>query len=67
MVAYEIGLDLLKYNCTSEPDPDQDRDSPTRSDPAPSPFVRHNRKKKSDQPESSQNCGNWNEAKELTQ
>ena len=24
MVAYEIGLDLLKYNCTSEPDPDQD-------------------------------------------
>ena len=23
MVAYEIGLDLLKYNCTSDPDPDQ--------------------------------------------
>ena len=30
MVAYEIGLDLLKYNCTPEPDPDQDQDSPTR-------------------------------------
>ena len=22
MVAYEIGLDLLKYDCTPEPDPD---------------------------------------------
>ena len=24
MVAYDIGLDLLKYNCTPEPDSDQD-------------------------------------------
>ena len=23
MVAYEIGRDLLKYDCTSDPDPDQ--------------------------------------------
>ena len=48
MVAYEIGLDLLKYNCTPELDPDQYQDSPTRSDPALSPSVQHNRKKKSD-------------------
>ena len=36
MVAYEIGLDLLKYNCTPEPDLDQDldqdQDSLTRLD-----------------------------------
>ena len=67
MVAYEIGLDLLKYNCTLEPDPDQDRDSPTRSDPAPSTSAKHNKWKKGDQPGSSQNRGNRNEAKELTQ
>ena len=36
MVAYEIGQDLLKYDCTPEPDPDQGQDSPTRSDPTPS-------------------------------
>ena len=35
MVAYEIGLDLLKYDCTPEPDPDQGQDSLTRSDPTP--------------------------------
>ena len=39
MVAYDIELDLLKYDYTLEPDPDQDQGSPTRSDPEPSPFV----------------------------
>ena len=66
MIAYNIGLDLLKYNCTPEPDLDQDRDSPTRSNPASSPPVRHNRKKKSDRPGSSRSRDNRNEAKELT-
>ena len=33
IVAYNIGLDLLKYNCTPELDPDQDQGSSTRSDP----------------------------------
>ena len=55
MVAYEIGLDLLKYDCTPEPDPDQDQDSLTRSDPAPSTYAKHNTQKKGDRPESSQN------------
>ena len=50
MIAYDISLDLLKYNCTSEPDPNQGRDSPTRSDPTPNPSVRPNRRKKSDRP-----------------
>ena len=67
MVAYETGLDLLKYTCTLESDPDQDWNSPRRSDPAPSPSVRHNREKKSDRPGSSQSRENWNEARELTQ
>ena len=67
MVAYEIGLDLLKYNCTPEPNLDQYRDSPTRSDPTPSPSISHNRKKKSDRPRSSQSLENRNEARELTQ
>ena len=67
MVAYDIGLDLLKYDCTPEPDPDQDQGSPTRSDPKPSPSVKRNQQKKSGQPESSQSRGNWNEAAELTQ
>ena len=40
MVAYEIGLDLLKYDCTPEPDPNQGQDSPTRSDSAPSPSAK---------------------------
>ena len=35
MVAYEIGLDLLKYDCTPEPDPDQGQDSPIGSDAQP--------------------------------
>ena len=42
MVAYDIGLDLLKYDCTSEPDPDQDQGSPTRLDPERSPSIRRN-------------------------
>ena len=67
MVAYEIGLDLLKYNCTPEPYPDQDQDSSTRSDPAPSTSAKHNKRKKGDWPGSSQNWGNRNKAKELTQ
>ena len=67
MVAYEIGLDLLKYDCTPEPDPDQDQDSPTRSDPAPSPSAKHNKRKKGDRPGSSQNRGDWNKTKEITQ
>ena len=45
MVAYEIGLDLLKYVCTSEPDPDQGQDSPTRLDPTPNPSAKHNKQK----------------------
>ena len=67
MVAYEIGLDMLKYDCTPEPDPDQDQDSPTRSDPAPSPSAKHNKRKKGDQPGSSQNRGDRNKTKEITQ
>ena len=64
MVAYEIGLDILKYDCT--PDPDQGQDSPTRSDPTPSPSAKHNKRKKEDRPRSSQDCGNRNKAKDLT-
>ena len=67
MVAYEIGLDLLKYDCTPEPDPDQDQGSPTRSDPTPSPSAKHNKRKKGDRPGSSQDRGDRNKAKELTQ
>ena len=67
MVAYEIGLDLLKYGCTLEPDPDQGQDSPTRSNPTLSPSAKHNKRKKGDQPGSSQDCGNRNKTKELTQ
>ena len=67
MVAYEIGLDLLKYDCTPEPDPDQDQDSPTRSDPAPSTSAKYNKRKKGDRPGSSQNRGDRNKVKELTQ
>ena len=50
IVAYDIGLDLLKYDCTPEPDPDQDQGSLTRSDPQLSPSVRRNRRKKNDRP-----------------
>ena len=53
MVAYEIGLDLLKYDCTPEPDPNQGQDSPTRSDLTPSPSAKHNKRKKGDRPGSS--------------
>ena len=67
MVAYEIGLDLLKYGCTPKPDPDQGQDSPTRSDPTPSLSAKHNKQKKGDQSRSSQDRGNWNKTKELTQ
>ena len=67
MVAYEIGLDLLKYDCTPESDPDQGQDSPTRSDLTPRPSAKHNKRKKGDQPGSSQDHGNRNKTKELTQ
>ena len=67
LVAYEIGLDLLKYDCTAEPDPDQDQDSPTRSDPAPSTSAKNNKQKKGDRPGSSQDRGDRNKTKELTQ
>ena len=48
MVAYEIGLDLLKYDCTPDSDPDQGQDSPMISDPTPSPSAKHNKRKKED-------------------
>ena len=67
MVAYEIGLDLLKYDCTPELDLDQGQDSPTRSDPTSSPSAKHNKRKKGDWPGSLQDQGNQNKAKELTQ
>ena len=64
MVAYEIGLDLLKYDYTSDPDSDQGQDSPN---PTPSPSAKHNKRKKGDRPRSSQDRGHRNKAKELTQ
>ena len=67
MVAYEIGLDLLKYGCIPELDLDQGQDSPTRLDPTPSPSAKHNKRKKGDRPGSSQDRGNLNKTKELTQ
>ena len=67
MVAYEIGRDLLKYDCMPNPDPDQGQDSPTRSDPTPSPPAKHNKRKKENGPGSSQDRGNRNKAKDLTQ
>ena len=66
MVAYEIGLDLLKYDCTSKLDLDQGQDYPTRSDPTPSLSAKHNKRKKGDRLGSSQDRGNQNKAKELT-
>ena len=53
MVAYDIGLDLLKYDCTPKPDLDQDLGSPIRLDPEHSLSIRRNRRKKSDRPGSS--------------
>ena len=67
MVAYEIGLDLLKYDYTLELDPNQGQDSPTRSNPTPSPSAKHNKRKKGDRPGSSQNRGDRNKTKEITQ
>ena len=42
IVAYDIGLDLLKYDCTPEPEPKLDQGSSTRLNPQPSPSVRRN-------------------------
>ena len=67
MVAYEIGLDLQKYDYTPDPDPDQGQGSPTRSDPTASPSTKHNKQKKEDRPGSSQDCENRKKAKDLTQ
>ena len=58
MVAYEISLDLRKYDCTPDPDPDQGQDSPTRSDLTPSPSAKHNKRKKEDRPGSFQDREN---------
>ena len=66
MVAYNIGLDLLKYDYTPELEPEPDQGSLARSDPQPSPSVRRNRRKKSDLPESSQSRGNLSEMLDLT-
>ena len=41
VVAYDIGLDLLKYDCTPESKPDQG--SLQRLDPQPSPSIQRNR------------------------
>ena len=66
-MAYEIGLDLLKYDCTPELDPDQDQDSLTRSDPMPNTSAKHNKQKKGDRPGSLQDRADRNKAKELIQ
>ena len=42
MVAYDIGLDLLRYDCTPESKPDQG--SSVRLDSKPSPSVEHNQR-----------------------
>ena len=65
MVAYEIGRDLLKYDCMPDLDPVQD--SPTISDSTPSPPAKHNKRKKEDRTRSSQDRGNRKKAKDLTQ
>ena len=65
MVAYDINLDLLKYDCTPEPKPDQG--SPPRSDPQPSLSIHHNGRKSNDQPRSSHSQGNRGEDLDLTQ
>ena len=64
-MAYDIGLDLLKYDCTPESEPNQG--SPTKSDPHPNPFVRRNRRKTSDRPGLLQSLGNRGEVLDLTQ
>ena len=50
MVTYDIGLDLLKYNCTPEAEPDQD--SPPRPNPQPSPSVGQSNRKSNNRPSS---------------
>ena len=53
MAAYDIGLDLFKYNCTPKLEPEPDQGSPARLDLQPSLSVRCNQQKKSDRPRSS--------------
>ena len=67
MVAYNIGLDLLKYDCTSKPELEPDQGSPARLDSQPSPSIRRKRRKTSDWPRSSQSQGNLSETLDLTQ
>ena len=54
MVAYDIGLDLLKYDCTLESEPEPNQGSSAWSDLQPSPSVQCNRRKRSNWPGSSQ-------------
>ena len=64
MVAYDISLDLLKYDYTLELEPNQG--SLARSDPQPSPSVQQNRRKSSYWPGSSYSRENRNKALDLT-
>ena len=66
IVAYDIGLNLLKYDYTPEPESELDQGSLTRSDPQPSPTVRRNQWKKSNRPESSQSRENLSKTLDLT-
>ena len=65
MVAYDIGLDLLKYDCT--PEPELDQPTPSRSEPRPSPSIHKNNRKPSNRPGLSQNQDIRREETELTQ
>ena len=65
IVAYNIGVDLIKYNCTPDPDPDQDTSS--RSDLRPSPSTQRSSQKPSNRARSSQSQDIQEERAELTQ
>ena len=58
MVAYDIGHDLLKYDCTLESEPESDQGLLARLDPQPSPSVQCNQRKSTDRPGSSHSWGN---------
>ena len=45
-MAYDIGLDFVKYKCT--PDSDLDQETSLRSDPRPSPPIHRSNQKPSD-------------------
>ena len=65
MVAYNIGLDLLKYICTPKLDPDQP--TPSRSDPRSSPPTHRNNWKSNHRPRLSQGQNIQGEETEFTQ